>query len=488
MFAYVLRKMMYMPFILLGVVGITFFLFTISTRPEALAKIQLGEKSTARQQYQWLESKGYIKWTERGLAKMKAMENGALPTRTTQLFNAALLEEFASDRDRLAEELKELEGREQDEKTKAAKAVLEDRIFKNKTLINGILKSATTTYIIERLSLATYGKAQDLANREHAVEEAKAALDAAEQKKEGVAAAKAAYDAALQEFQDASGASPGVLQKLKEAQGEAARKYTRIEDVEADLKYTSRFTMFLYYVGDLLRFEFGDTRSGRPVSEVLWKGMGPSLALALPAFLMSELIALFFGLLAAMYRKTPMDATLVISSIVLMSFNGIAMIMFGQKMLAAEWNYFPISGFAPGFGVFRYLLLPAFLYVVLSFGEHVRFNRIVMLDEVGQDYVRTARAKGLNENTVLFKHVFRNSLIPLITRWVVAVPALYTGSLILESFFGIPGLGYLTVDAISNSDGNIIRAVVVIGAVSFMLANLLSDVLYALVDPRIRLS
>lgn len=478
---------MYMPFILLGVVGITFMLFTISTRPEALAKIQLGEKSTARQQYQWLESKGYIQWTERGHAKMKAMETGALPTRTTQLFNAVLLEELAADRDRLESEMKDLAAREQDDETKAAKSVLEDRIFKNKTLISGALKSATTTFLIEKLSLAAYGKANGLLAQEGAVAEAKTALEEAEKKKEGVEEAKAAYDAAKKEFADATAASPGTLQKLKDAQAEAARKYVKIEDVEPDLRYTSRFTMFLHYVADLLRFDFGDTRSGRPVSEVLWKGMGPSLALALPAFLMSELIALFFGLLAAMYRKTPMDATLVISSIILMSINGIAMIMFGQKMLAADWNYFPISGFASGFGMLRYLMLPALLYVVLSYGEHVRFNRIVMLDEVSQDYVRTARAKGLNENTVLFKHVFRNSLIPLITRWVVAVPALYTGSLILESFFGIPGLGYLTVDAISNSDGNIIRAVVVIGAVSFMLANLLSDVLYALVDPRIRL-
>lgn len=478
---------MYMPFILLGVVGITFMLFTISTRPEALAKIQLGEKSTARQQYQWLESKGYIQWTERGHAKMEAMETGALPTRTTQLFNAVLLEELAADRDRLESEMKDLAAREQDDETKAAKSVLEDRIFKNKTLISGALKSATTTFLIEKLTLAAYGKANGLLAQEGAVAEAKTALEEAEKKKEGVEEAKAAYDAAKKEFDDATAASPGTLQKLKDAQAEAARKYVKIEDVEPDLRYTSRFTMFLHYVADLLRFDFGDTRSGRPVSEVLWKGMGPSLALALPAFLMSELIALFFGLLAAMYRKTPMDATLVISSIILMSINGIAMIMFGQKMLAADWNYFPISGFASGFGMLRYLMLPALLYVVLSYGEHVRFNRIVMLDEVSQDYVRTARAKGLNENTVLFKHVFRNSLIPLITRWVVAVPALYTGSLILESFFGIPGLGYLTVDAISNSDGNIIRAVVVIGAVSFMLANLLSDVLYALVDPRIRL-
>jgi peptide/nickel transport system permease protein len=171
-----------------------------------------------------------------------------------------------------------------------------------------------------------------------------------------------------------------------------------------------------------------------------------------------------------------------------MSINAIALIMFGQKFLAADLNYFPITGYASGFGAARFLLLPILLYITVTFGERVRFNRIVMLDETNQDYVRTARAKGLSENTVLFKHILRNTLIPLITRWVVAIPSLYLGSLVLETFFGIPGLGYLTVDAISNSDANVIRAVVVFGSVSFMLAALLSDVLYAVVDPRVKLS
>jgi hypothetical protein len=200
-----------MPFILLGVVGITFMLFTISTRPEALAKIQLGEKSTARQQYQWLESKGYISWTERGLAKMSAMETGALPTRTTQLFNAALLEEFAADRERLEAEMKDLEAREQNDETKSAKSVLEDRIFKNKTLINSALKSATTTFVIEKVTFATYNKANILAAQEGVVAEAEAALAEAEKKKEGVEDAKTAYAAAKESFEKEMAAAPGAL-------------------------------------------------------------------------------------------------------------------------------------------------------------------------------------------------------------------------------------------------------------------------------------
>ena len=197
---------------------------------------------------------------------------------------------------------------------------------------------------------------------------------------------------------------------------------------------------------------------------------------------------MFFGLFAAMYRQTKIDTTIVVSSILLMSINGIALIMFGQKFIAADLNYFPVQGYVEGLGAIRFLALPIFLYIVITFGERIRFNRIVMLDETNQDYVRTARAKGLGENTVLFKHIFRNTLIPLITRWAVAIPSLYLGSLVLESFFSIPGLGYMTVDAIRNSDANVIRAVVVLGSISFMLANLVSDVLYAVADPRVKLS
>lgn len=255
-----------------------------------------------------------------------------------------------------------------------------------------------------------------------------------------------------------------------------------------DFERTGYLTLFGHYLRDLATFDYGLDRRDRKVTTVLYDGMWASLALTVPAFLIAELLGVFFGLIAAMYRQTKIDHVLVVSAILIMSVNSIALYMFGQKFLAAEWNYFPVSGYGDGFNAIRYLLLPILLYVFIAYGEQLRFNRIVMLDETNQDYVRTARAKGLNENTVLFKHVLRNTLIPLITRWVVAIPALYLGALVLESYFTIPGLGYLTVDAIANSDVNIVRAIVVLGAVSFMLANLLSDVLYAVADPRVKLS
>lgn len=488
MFTYVLRKLLYMPFILLGVIAITFTLFTISTPPESLATIQLGEKATPRSKYEWLKTKGFIAWTERGEEKLAKMDSGELPTRTTQLFNASLIEKLAAERDSLADLADDIKQLSDDtDEDRAQKAHYADKVFANGEKMDALIKAARTTYVIEKVGQPVVAMAAAVSGARHAVEEAEAALKTVQEEKNDDETAQKALTEAQENLRQVLSVAVDAEERHKKAVADAAALIQKVEDVPPDLGYTNVFKQFGSYLIDLTTFDFGDTRTGRQVSQVLREGMWPSLSLALPAFLLAELIALFFGLLAAMYRKSKLDNGIVLSSIILMSLNGIAIIIAGQKFLASDWNYFPISGYSGGFGAVRYLLLPALLYVVLSFGEHVRFNRIVMLDEVGQDYVRTARSKGLNENSVLFKHVLRNSLIPLITRWVVAIPTLYTGSLILESFFGIPGLGYLTVDAIANSDGNVIRAIVFIGAVSFMAANLLSDVLYAVADPRIRL-
>jgi peptide/nickel transport system permease protein len=214
--------------------------------------------------------------------------------------------------------------------------------------------------------------------------------------------------------------------------------------------------------------------------------MGPSLKMMVPAFCLSEMISIVLALFCALYRGTVIDRAFVVLAVFLMSFNSVALILFFQKFLAADWRYFPISGYATGFSGYVYLALPILIYTALSMGAGIRFNRILMLDEINQDYVRTARAKGLGENTVLFRHVLRNALIPLITRWAVSIPFLYLGSLLLETFFGIPGLGGITVEAIQNADLNTMRAVVFLGALLFILANVAADILYGIVDPRVR--
>jgi peptide/nickel transport system permease protein len=272
----------------------------------------------------------------------------------------------------------------------------------------------------------------------------------------------------------------------KEMEVEAGRAAPGTVITEEDIRSVSKPILFLHYSVDLLTLDFGRDRDDRPVSQVLFSGMGPSLKMMVPAFCLSEMISIVLALFCALYRGTVIDRAFVVLAVFLMSFNSVALILFFQKFLAADWRYFPISGYATGFSGYVYLALPILIYTALSMGAGIRFNRILMLDEINQDYVRTARAKGLGENTVLFRHVLRNALIPLITRWAVSIPFLYLGSLLLETFFGIPGLGGITVEAIQNADLNTMRAVVFLGALLFILANVAADILYGIVDPRVR--
>jgi peptide/nickel transport system permease protein len=157
--------------------------------------------------------------------------------------------------------------------------------------------------------------------------------------------------------------------------------------------------------------------------------------------------------------------------------------MVAQQVVAYDWQLFPIWGFKS----WRNLVLPVIVGVISGLGGEVRFFRTVMLDEMYQDYVRTAFAKGCSQKAVLFKHILKNAMIPVITSTVLAIPFLYTGNLLLETFFGIPGLGYLAVEAINSTDYPVIKATVFVGSILYVFASLLTDICYALVDPRIKL-
>lgn len=545
MLSYVLRKLMYMPFILLGVIFITFVLFQMSTTPESLAKIQLGEKASARQIYEYLNEKGQVSWTDAGDSKRALLGQGVLDNKRTQFFVAGRLEEMVEKRDDLRERIvdlyRDIAEEEADERAahaelvgdadkpfrqsddlkkrkqelgRALKRQLENRIqiraaildarrvsqtlmLREQLSARGVSGPALKQQVTARVAAlqgldAHHVEAAFLAEDVAILEEAEVLAEEIGAVRKAVTDENAAIEQAIAEHEaeavgpDSSG--PSFLRADWKACADIRSKLADVEGIEPDLEYTAWYVNFVFYLWDIVTLDFGDTNNRRPVMDVIKEGMWPSLALAIPGFLIAELIGVFFGLFAAMYRQTRVDHVIVVSSILLMSVNAIALIMFGQKFLAADLNYFPITGYAEGFGAMRFLVLPIILYITITFGERVRFNRIVMLDETNQDYVRTARSKGLSENRILFKHILRNTLIPLITRWVVAIPSLYLGSLVLETFFAIPGLGYMTVDAIANSDANVIRAVVVFGSVSFMLAALLSDVLYAVVDPRVKLS
>jgi peptide/nickel transport system permease protein len=269
------------------------------------------------------------------------------------------------------------------------------------------------------------------------------------------------------------------------------RELTIVADGAAprDLRLRRRTAHFfdsqlIHYLGGLLRGELGESSEyGRPVAQVLREGAGPSLALTLPILAGGTLLALMLGVCCALWRGRAADRAVLAVSTVLMSVNYVIWVLAGQYLLAFRWRLFPIWGFENWF----YLALPVLIGMASGLGRDVRFFRTVILDEIGKPYVRTATAKGLSPTRVMVRHVLRNSLIPIVTYVSLSIPFLFTGSLLLESFFGIPGLGNVSLNAIHSSDMAVVRAVVVVGALLYQGVNLLADLSYAWLDPRVRL-
>jgi peptide/nickel transport system permease protein len=235
-------------------------------------------------------------------------------------------------------------------------------------------------------------------------------------------------------------------------------------------------------------FDFGRADDGRDIAREIRLRMGPSLAVALPVFLVGLLFYVTFALGVAFFRATYIDFWGVVICVVAMSISSMFYIIGGQFLIGKLWHLVPISGFAGGPDSLRFLILPIVVSVVAGLGASVRLYRTFFLEEISRDYVRTARAKGLSEATVLFRHVLKNAMIPILTGVVVAIPLLFIGGLITESFFGIPGLGSYTIDAIGSQDFAVVRSMVFIGSLLYILGLLMTDISYTLVDPRVRLS
>lgn len=246
-------------------------------------------------------------------------------------------------------------------------------------------------------------------------------------------------------------------------------------------------TIFFTHSAAMFAFEFGKGDDGRDIGNEIRTRMLPSLAIALPVFVIGLLVNISFALLMVFFRATYLDLWGVVLCVVLMSISGLFYIIAGQYFIAKLWNLLPISGFADGFDAFKFVLLPVLVGVVSGIGGGSRWYRTIFLEEIGRDYVRTARAKGLSEVRVLFRHVLKNGLIPILTGAVVVLPLLFMGSLITESFFGIPGLGSYTIDAIQAQDFAVVRAMVFLGAVLYIAGLVLTDLSYAWADPRVRL-
>jgi peptide/nickel transport system permease protein len=245
-------------------------------------------------------------------------------------------------------------------------------------------------------------------------------------------------------------------------------------------------TIFFTKSVRMFALDFGRADDGRDIRREIGARMGPSLAIALPVFILSLFVTVSFALLLVLFRATAIDFWGVVLCVAMMSISSLFYIIGGQYLVSKIWNLVPISGYAPGLSGVKFLLLPALVSVVAGIGSSTRWYRTIFLEEIGKDYVRTARAKGLSEIVVLFRHVLRNALIPILTGVVVVIPLLFMGSLITESFFGIPGLGSYTIDAINAQDFAVVRAMVFIGSCLYIAGLLLTDISYTLVDPRVR--
>ncbi len=236
------------------------------------------------------------------------------------------------------------------------------------------------------------------------------------------------------------------------------------------------------FIGD-----FGYSDDGRNIAREIQTRMLPSLAIALPTFIIGLLIYITFALLMTLFRATALDTAGVALCVFLMSISGLFYIIGGQFVMSKLWHWVPISGYAGGMDSIKFVLLPVLIGVMGSVGASSRWYRTIFLEEIGKDYVRTARAKGLSELRVLFRHVLKNAMIPILTGVVVVIPLLFMGSLLTESFFGIPGLGTYTIDAINAQDFGVVRAMVFLGSVLYIVGLILTDISYTMVDPRVRL-
>jgi peptide/nickel transport system permease protein len=246
-------------------------------------------------------------------------------------------------------------------------------------------------------------------------------------------------------------------------------------------------TIFFEKSVKLFAFDFGRSDQGRDIGYDVRTRMWPSLAIALPVFLMGLAAYVTFALLMAFFRATYVDFCGVVLCVGMMSISGLFYIIGGQFLVGKLWNLVPISGYDDGLDSIKFLILPIVIGVFSGVGSNARWYRTMFLEEINKDYVRTARAKGLSELRVLFRHVLQNAMIPILTGAVVVIPLLFMGSLITEAFFGIPGLGSYTIDAINSQDFAVVRAMVFLGSVFYILGLILTDISYTLVDPRVRL-
>jgi len=237
-----------------------------------------------------------------------------------------------------------------------------------------------------------------------------------------------------------------------------------------------------------LRFGRADSESAGDIGHEVAQRMGVSIRLALPLFVLQVLASTAFALLLVMVRNSRLDFWGVVSCVVMLSISSLFYIIVGQYLFSRVLKLAPISGYTSGLDVLKFLVLPIGLSLIARLGGEARLYRAMFLEEIGKDYVRTARAKGLSETRVLSRHVLRNALIPIVTSAGAYLPYVFLGSLVFESFFGLPGLGAYVIEAIGKQDFAVVRTMVFVGSLLYIATYVLIDVVYTWVDPRVRLS
>lgn len=279
------------------------------------------------------------------------------------------------------------------------------------------------------------------------------------------------------------GGSPAETMLGKNATAEAIAAFNHKYGYDRPLVWALD-SQFVRFVGDICKGDFGySIENQESVLSVLARGVGPSLSLTLPILVIGVVLALALAMVSAEMRGRAPDKAILVGSTILMSVNYVVWVLAGQFFLAYQAGIFPVWGYQNAF----YLVLPVLIGVVSSLGVDVRFFRTAILDELYKPYVLVARSKGLSRGAIMVRHVLRNALIPIVTYVSLSIPYLFTGSLLLESFFGIPGLGSVSINAIHSADMAVVRTVVVLGALLYQFVNLITDLLYAALDPRVRI-
>lgn len=272
-------------------------------------------------------------------------------------------------------------------------------------------------------------------------------------------------------------------------QWKAERGYNLPLIYNEDQLGVNRLTQTLFFQKSfrLFVFEFGRSDAGRDIGYDIYNRMWASLAIAVPSLILGLIVNIIFAMMMAFFRTTVLDLVGVVFCIILISISSMFFIISGQYLIGKVLRWVPISGYDGGWNSIKFVFLPVLVSVISGLGSGGRWYRSLFLEEMHRDYVRTARAKGLSEYSIWVRHVLKNAMLPILTGVVVIIPSLFMGSLILEAFFGIPGLGSYMIDAIQQQDFAIVRAMVFLGSVLYMLGLILTDISYTLVDPRVKL-